>query len=254
MFFQKTYIAIVRSGEVMGTLANTLEQLASYLEDSEKLGSKITTATRYPMFVFGFAFIVVAVMVLFLVPQFATMFEHSHQELPLLTKIVMGVSTFCIHNFYLFIVFGVLLWGGCWYAMKFQEVQSKVDELKLKIPILGKEIFHKALLSRFCRTLGFLMEGGIGLSQSLNITAEVVGHHTMSDAIIKVRQKGCGRSSQISIELRKFKIFHNFVSKMVSVGEKTGNIPQMMHKTADYYDHEIDLIPKLINCFYWNQS
>jgi type IV pilus assembly protein PilC len=237
--FPKTYIAIIRSGEAMGTLANTLDQLAVYLEDSEKLKDKIITATRYPMFVFGFAFTVVAVMVLFLVPKFASMFEHAHQELPLLTKIVVGVSSFSIHYFYLFIAFAVLLWAGFWYAMKFPAVHGKVDELKLKIPILGKEIYHKALLSRFCRTLGFLMQGGIALSKALDITADVVGHHTMADAISKVRQRVVG-GSQISTELRKFPIFPNFVSKMISVGERTGNISQMMHKTADYYDHEID--------------
>ncbi|MBI3601852.1 MAG: type II secretion system F family protein [Candidatus Omnitrophica bacterium] len=237
--FPRTYVAIVRSGEATGTLGRTLDQLAMYLESAEHLKDKIKTAVRYPLFVLGFALTIVLVMVLFLVPKFASLFQHAGQKLPLLTQIVLNISTFMIHSFGWMLLLVIIGAVGSWYALKLPHIQFKADQMKLRIPLIGKEILHKALMARFCRTFGFLLAGGVPLSTALDITSQVVDHRPLASSIEKVKHRVMGGSS-MSLELRKHAIFPNFVAKMVYVGEKTGNTAQMLHQTADYYEHDID--------------
>ena len=237
--FNRTYVAIVRSGEATGNLSNTLNQLADYLEAAEKLKDKIITATRYPLFVMGFALTIVLVMVLFLVPKFASIFSRAGQQLPLLTQIVLNISQFMIKYFWFMLAFVVAAVFAFKFALRYSSFQFKIDQMKLKLPLIGKEIYHKALMARFCHTLGFLLAGGVGLSSALDITIQVVDHRPLAWSIEKIKSRVMGGSA-ISTELRKHPIFFNFVAKMVFVGERTGNTSNMLHQTGEYYDHEID--------------
>ncbi len=237
--FNNTYVAIIKAGEATGTLHKSLSSLAKHLEDAQKLQDKIVTAVRYPMFVLSFAMMVVAVMVLFLIPKFASMFARSGQELPLLTRIVLGISNFAIHNIIWIIlaVFAIII--GFHQAMKNPTVQFKVDEIKLQIPLMGKQIFHKALLSRFSRILGFLLSNGITLGNAIDISAEVVDHKPTAKALEEIKQQVMG-GSYLSDAMKRQKIFPAMVCKMTAVGERTGKLPDLLQRSADYYDSEMD--------------
>ena len=238
--FPKTYIAIIRSGEATGKLDRTLTNLAKYLENSERMKEKVKSALRYPMFILGFAWFVVGVIVFFLIPRFKGMFSAAGAQLPLLTRIVVGISEFCLKNVFATALIIFAGWILFLYLMKIPAFRYQVDVLKLKLPIVGKEVIHKAKVSSFCRTLGTLLAGGVGLSTALEITAQVVNHLQISEAIERIRVRVVGGSS-ISDEIKaQKKLFPRLVSKMAAVGEKTGRTDEMLKRTADYYDEELE--------------
>lgn len=237
--FPVTYTSIIKSGEATGSLHSTTVNLAQYLENTERLKEKVKNAVRYPMFVVGFALLVVAVIVLFLIPKFQSMFASAGAKLPLLTRIVVAISEFCMHNVLLFILGAFGLFSLFIYALRFENFRRLFDAFKLKVPILGKHIIHKALVSRFCRTLGFLFAGGIGLAKSLEIAAQVVDHRIMADAIDEIKTRVMAGGS-LADEIKRQKIFPRLTSKMASVGERTGKVSEMFNRTADYYDNELD--------------
>jgi len=238
--FSKTYIFIVRSGEATGNLHKTITDLAKYLESSERMKEKVKSALRYPLFILGFAIFVVMIIVFFLIPKFKGMFMSAGAQLPLLTRIVVGVSEFAVQHFGIFLIVVAILWGLAWYALKFPKVRFLLDVLKFNLPIIGKEIIQKSLISRYCRTLGILLAGGVGLSSSLEITSQVVDHLALGQTIERVRTKVIGGAA-ISEEIRSHKIFPRLVAKMTAVGERTGRIDDMMKRTADYYDEELEI-------------
>ncbi len=237
--FPVTYVSIIKSGEATGSLHITTANLAQYLENTERLKEKVKNAVRYPMFVAGFALLVVAVIVLFLIPQFQGMFSSAGAQLPLLTRIVVAISEFCLNNVLFLIGGSIGLWALFFYALRFEKFQRIFDAFKLKVPILGKHIIHKALVSRFCRTLGFLFAGGIGLAKSLEIAAQVVDHRIMAEAINEIKMRVMSGSS-LAEEIKRQKIFPRLTAKMASVGERTGKVSEMFNRTADYYDAELD--------------
>ncbi|MCA9401115.1 MAG: type II secretion system F family protein, partial [Candidatus Omnitrophica bacterium] len=229
--FPVTYTAIVKSGEATGSLHVTMANLAKYLESSERLKEKVKSAVRYPLFVVGFAILVVLVIVLFLIPKFEGMFTNAGAELPLLTRIVVGISNFCLYNFHLFLL--IIFAAGCLFtfAMRFEKFRFLMDRLKIKIPVLGKEVIHKALIARYCRTLAFLYAGGINLSKALEITAQVVNHLVMAKAINEIRDRVVAGSS-LAEEMRKQPIFTRLSAKMASVGERTGKVSELLQRTC----------------------
>ncbi len=237
--FPKTYTAIIKSGEATGRLDRTTNELARYIENSERMKEKVVTALRYPLFVIGFAIAVVLIIVLFLIPKFKSMFESAGGQLPLLTRIVVGISETMIHAFPIVLLGIVAAFFAFWIALKNPKFRHAVDYAKFKIPIVGKNVIYKGCISSFCRTLSVLIEGSVGLSTSLEITAQVVNHRPLAEAIMNVRQRVVA-GSDLTSEIRGQKIFSGMVKKMVAVGEKTGKVSEMLKRTADYYDDELD--------------
>ncbi len=237
--FPVTYVAIVKSGEATGNMHKTMMNLAQYLENSERMKEKVKSAVRYPSFVLGFALFVVAVIVLFLIPKFEGLFANAHAKLPLLTLIVVSISRFCLKNAVPVLISIVVLWIIFLYLLRFPRTRYIIDSFKFKIPIIGKHIIHKAVVSRFCHTLGFLLSGGVGLSTALEITTQVVDHIQAGQAVDKIRTNVISGST-LSDEIRKQKIFPRLVSKMTAVGEKTGRLDDMLLRTAQYYEDELE--------------
>jgi type IV pilus assembly protein PilC len=238
--FPVMYVAMVKSGEVTGNLSKTMTNLAKHLEYTELMKEKIKSAIRYPLFILSFAIFVVSIIVLFLIPQFSKMFSEAGAKLPLLTRIVVGISDFVIHQVFIFAGIIVTIVAAYIYFGRKPKVRYQIDRFKLKLPLVGKEIIHKGIVSRFCSTLGFLLNGGVGLSASLEITSQVADHEVMTEAIEKIRQRVVAGSS-ISEEIRAHKIFPRLVSKMAAVGEKTGRVDEMLKRTADYYNEELQI-------------
>ncbi len=237
--FPVTYTSIVKSGEATGNLHITMASLAKYLEASERLKEKVKNAVRYPLFVLGFAIFVMMVIVFFLIPKFQGMFEGAGAQLPLLTRMVVGFSQGAIHYAPVIFLTAVALTIAFVYSLRFEKFRFVVDKWKLRVPVLGPEVIHKAMVSRYCRTLGFLLSGGVSLAKALEITAIAVNHLPMRDAIHMVKQRVLSGGA-LAEEMKRQELFPRLCSKMTSVGERSGKIHEMLTRTADYYDDELD--------------
>ena len=238
--FPVTYVAIIRSGEATGSLDKTLTHLARYLENSERLREKVKTALRYPTFVLSFAIFVVLVIVIFLIPKFTAIFEGFHAQLPLITRIVVGISNFVLHKTPFAIAVIFVVWIAFIFLMKIPAFRFQMDVLKLKIPVLGKDVIHKSKVSAFCRTLGTLMNGGVALPAALEISAHVVDHLMIGQAVDRIRTRVIAGASMGEEIRSQSRAFPKLVGKMVSVGERTGRVDDMLIRTADYYDDELE--------------
>jgi type IV pilus assembly protein PilC len=239
--FPATYVAIISSGEATGTLSKTMKGLAQYLEDSERLISKVKGALTYPLFVVAFASLVVFGIVFFLIPKFQDMFSQAGAQLPLLTRIVMNISQFCVHNFIFLFLFIILASFAFWYCLRFYKFRYAIDASLLRIPLIGKDIIYKAHVSRFAQTLSVLMSGGVGLAAALEITSKVVNNLTFAEAIERIKNRIVGGAS-MSQEIRTQGIFPTLLVKMIQVGERTGRLPDMLQRTSEYYEEELEYV------------
>ena len=237
--FSVGYVSLVRAGEATGRLYKSMSDLAQYLESTQRLREKVKSALSYPAFVFSFALVVVGVVIIFLIPKFEDIFLQAGGELPFLTRMVVGVSNVALQTWPFFIaaiVIGIFLFR---HALKIRRFRHIFDKLIFKIPVLGKEVIHKSMMSRFCHTLGSLLSGGVSLSTSLDITSRVVDHIPIGNAIGHIRDRVVAGAT-MSDEIKMQPIFPSMVAKMVSVGERTGTISEMLKRTASYYDDELD--------------
>ncbi len=242
--FNKLYVNMVKAGELGGVLETVLNRLSDYQEKAEKLKSKIVSAMVYPVIVMIIAVGILVFLMIFIVPKFTEMFTNTDSELPLISKIVFGMSEFFLSNpfwvpnvVFVFIVFGIFLflfnlWG------KTPPGRIMIDTMLLRIPILG-DIQRKSAVSRFSRTLGTLVTSGVPILQALNITRDTAGNVIISRAIEKVHE-AVKEGETIVTPLQASGVFPNMVISMVDVGEETGQLPEMLLKIADVYDDEVD--------------
>jgi len=183
--------------------------------------------------------------VLFLIPKFQEIYSQSGESLPYLTRVVIDTSSF-INAHLGEIGFGLLaVLILLWQSLRFSLVVRLKDIVLLKIPVFGKGIIHKFLLVRFCRTMSLLLAGGVDLSTSLTIASQVVHHDSMSNAIERVRRKVLAGAS-IHSQMKQLALFPHLVVKMVDIGEKTGNLPGMLTRIADYYESDMNRMTKKI--------
>ena len=236
--FNRLYIAMVRAGETGGVLDSVLLQLAATIEKQVELKHKIKSAMTYPVAVFALVILIVTAMLLFIVPMFKTLYADLGGTLPLLTRILLFVSSVIVKFFPLVILVEV----GIAFAFKrwIQTTKGRAtwDVIKLKIPIFGK-LVHKTALTRFCRTLSVLLRSGVPILESLEITSETVGNTVMSKAVKDV-QHGVKQGEAIAAPLVKHDIFPPMVTQMMAVGEETGALDEMLEKVGDFYDAEVE--------------
>jgi type IV pilus assembly protein PilC len=242
--FNKLYVNMVKAGELGGVLEIVLNRLAEYQEKAQKLKNKIVSAMVYPVIVMFIAVAILVFLMIFIVPKFKEMFANTDSELPLISKIVFGMSEFFLARplfvpnvVFAFIAFGIgvflfNLWG------RTPGGRNIIDNMKLKMPILG-DIQRKSAVSRFSRTLGTLVTSGVPILQALNITRDTAGNVVISHAIEKVHE-AVKEGETIVTPLQASGVFPNMVISMVDVGEETGQLPEMLLKVADVYDDEVD--------------
>lgn len=236
--FSEAFVAMAKVGEESGRLDIALDNLSKYMEDTERIKDKINSALRYPLFVLGFFFLVVFIIVFFIVPKFKAMFLHAGAKLPLVTLIVVGISEFIMKNF-LWVIFGVVFAVlAIWFLTKLPKAALVFDAIKFKIPVLGK-IFKKVAISRLCWTMAILLSGGISLITALKIGSEVNNNAYLKNIIMKIRANLMGGHT-LSNEIRKELFFPSMIVKMVQVGEKSGKIADMLQRSADYYSQETE--------------
>jgi len=237
--FPQLYVNMVAAGEAGGILDTILLRLATFLEKNDRLIRKVKSAMIYPAVIFTVAFAAVAVLLIFVIPVFRSMFESVHMELPLPTRIVIGLSDFL--RSYWWAVLGSIA-GGTFAFRKFNDTHGgkrKVDGALLAMPVLG-DVLRKSAVSRFTRTLGTLVSSGVSILDGLEITAKTAGNTIIHDAIMASRSSIAGGDT-IAAPLEKSGVFPPMVISMIAVGEQTGGLDEMLSKIADFYDDEVDV-------------
>jgi type IV pilus assembly protein PilC len=237
--FSSLYVNMVAAGEAGGILDTILLRLATFLEKNDALVRKVKGAMIYPGVIISVAAIAIAILLVFVIPTFQSMFASANLQLPLPTRIVIGMSNFLIGYWWAMIgaAAGAVFAIKSWYATPGGRL--KVDTLLLKAPVLG-DVVRKSAVSRFTRTLGTLVSSGVSILEGLEITAKTAGNQVVHNAVMESRQSIAGGET-IAAPLEKSKVFPPMVISMIAVGEQTGGLDEMLSKIADFYDEEVDV-------------
>ena len=233
---------MIEAGETGGILDLILQRLAAYVEKAVKLRAAIKSAMIYPTSVIGIAGLVVGALLKFVVPIFANLFTGLGVDLPLPTRIVMGLSAFVGTFWWFFIFGGVGLVFGIKQIRKSPRGRYILDKIMLNLPVLGM-LLKKIAVARFTRTLGTLITSGVPIIEGLTITARTSGNAVLEEALLKVR-KAIEEGRTIIDPLKESGVFPNMVTQMIGVGEATGAMDAMLQKIADFYEDEVDTATK----------
>jgi type IV pilus assembly protein PilC len=237
--FNELYVNLVTAGEASGILEAILHKLATYLEKIEALKSKIKSALFYPTAVIVVAFIITAILMIFVIPQFEQLFSGFGADLPPLTRLVITISQY--FQEYWWLIFGTLI-GSVVGILKAKKRSVAVahffDRMLLKLPVLGG-IIEKAAIARFSRTLATMFAAGTPLVEAMNSVAGACGNIIFHDATLKMRDE-ISTGSQLQAAMRDTGIFPNMVVQMVAIGEESGALDAMLGKVADWYEQEVD--------------
>lgn len=237
--FNDFYINMVRSGEVSGNLDGVLNYLADELEKNYDLMSKIKGAMIYPIFTMSGLVVVGFVMMIFVIPKLTAVLEETGGELPFSTKILIGVSGVMSQYWWMILILGVLLFLAVkWYTNKTKQGRYILDFVKIKLPVFGN-LFQKIYLVRMTRTLASLIKGGLPLTQGLEIVSDIVGNVIYKDLIDRtILEVKDGHS--IATVFLKSKKMPIMVPRMMGVGEKTGQLEEVLSRLASFYTNEIN--------------
>jgi type IV pilus assembly protein PilC len=236
--FSDLYVNMVAAGEAGGILDTILMRLAVFMEKNDALIRKVKGAMIYPGVIISVAAIAITVLLVFVIPTFESMFNSAGIELPLPTRIVIGMSRVLKGYWYLIVgaVIGLFVSIKRYYATPGGKLN--IDRLMLKMPVLG-DVLRKSAVSRFTRTLGTLISSGVSILDGLEITAKTSGNRVIQDAIMESRASIAGGET-IAAPLKKSAVFPPMVISMIAVGEQTGGLDEMLTKIADFYDEEVD--------------
>jgi type IV pilus assembly protein PilC len=236
--FPPIMINMVKAGEVGGFLDQAMLQVAENFEAEVKLRSKIKSAMTYPVVVLIFAILAVIGMLLFIVPTFASMFVTLGSSLPAPTQVLVDLSKILKTGFPVFIILVVVAFI-VWNKVKLEDwVRNIVDPLKLKLPVFGP-LFQKVALGRFARNLGTMVRSGVPILQALDIVGETCGNIVLTRAVRDVKES-VRLGESLSGPLAQHEVFPSMTVQMMSVGEDTGALDQMLAKIAEFYDQEVE--------------
>ena len=236
--FSDLFTNMVAAGEAGGILDVILQRLAVYLEKADALRRKVKGAMMYPTIVLVVALSACIFMLVAIIPVFAKMFADFGGELPTPTRVVMGASDF-LRAYWWAVLAGLgCIVGSIKAYRKTTSGRLKIDKLLLRIPVLG-DVLRKASVSRFTRTLGTLIGSGVPILQGLEITARTAGNMVIQGAIEKT-SVSISQGDTIAEPLRSSNVFPPMVVQMISIGEQTGALDEMLSKIADFYDDEVD--------------
>ncbi|MBI3318306.1 MAG: type II secretion system F family protein [Candidatus Omnitrophica bacterium] len=236
--FSPLFVSMVKAGEASGHLAEVFDRLATYLEKSAALQRKIKSACVYPVIVISMALVITAVLMLKVIPAFKDIFTTLGAELPLPTKILIGVSDLTRQ----FFLPGLVCLGGGLFALKkfvrSSQGRFQVDRLLLKIKIVGP-IVRKVAIAKFARTLSTLIRSGVQILSALEIVADTSGNQVVSGAVLRVKNS-IREGENIAAPLAASGVFPPMVVRMIAVGEQTGRLDDMLTKVAEFYEDQVD--------------
>lgn len=239
LYFDDLTCNLVEAGEHAGILETLLNKIATYKEKTEALKSKIKKALFYPVAVIVVAFIVTAILLIFVVPTFQELFQSFGADLPAFTLMVIGLSEFM--QTYWWAVFGGV--GAGIYAFLEAKKRSRnfrhtLDRLSLKIPVVG-DILTKATIARYARTMSTMFAAGVPLVEAMDSVAGATGNIIYEDAVYQMRDQ-VATGQQLQLAMGQTGLFPNMVVQMVAIGEESGSLDSMLGKVADFYEQEVD--------------
>ena len=239
LYFDNLFCNLVAAGEQAGILDSLLDRLAIYKEKMLAIRSKIKKALFYPVAILVVAFVVTAVIMIFVIPQFKELFVGFGANLPAPTLVVMNLSEIFVSYWYL--IFGGLA-GGIWLftnsLKRSENMQFAMDRLMLKMPIFG-EMVRKATIARWTRTLSTMFAAGVPLVEALDSVAGAAGNRVYMQATKKIQQE-VSTGSSLTVSMQNSGVFPNMVLQMCAIGEESGALDAMLGKVADFFEREVD--------------
>lgn len=236
--FDKLYVSMVKAGEIGGVLEIVLDRLASFAEKDAQLMAKVKSAMVYPMIMVVVAVVVITVLMAFVIPQFTELFGQMGAQLPLPTRILIGISD-AIKGFWWAIFGGMIgLYYGSQAWFKTPAGERWRDAMMLKLPVFG-ELTRKMITARFTRTLGTLIQSGVPILQALSIVKDTTGNVIVGEAMDSVAAS-VTEGEPLATPLHKLGVFAPMVTNMIAVGEETGALDQMLIRIADNYDMVVE--------------
>jgi type IV pilus assembly protein PilC len=239
MHFDDLFVNLVAAGEQAGALETLLEKIATYKEKTEAIKKKIKKAIMYPAAVVVVAIVVTAILMIFVIPEFESLFQGFGADLPAFTRMVIDISFFIRSQGWLIVIVVVGAVMGFLHAKKrYRKVQHFVDRVALKIPVIGT-ILNKSAVARYARTLATTFAAGVPLVEALESVSGACGNVVYETAVLKVRDEvATGQRLQRAME--NTGLFPNMVNQMIAVGEESGSLDDMASKVADFYEEEVD--------------
>ncbi|WP_286997245.1 MULTISPECIES: type II secretion system F family protein [Comamonas] len=239
MYFDALYCNLIEAGEAAGILETLMDRLATYMEKTEAIKSKIKSALMYPTSVVIVAFIVVTVIMIFVIPAFKEVFTSFGADLPTPTLLVMAISEFFVE--YWWLIFGVLGAGGYFFMQAWRrspKMQRAMDRMLLKMPIFGT-LIDKSCVARWTRTLSTMFAAGIPLVEALDSVGGASGNSVFKEATDRI-QNEVSTGTSLNIAMSNTNVFPSMVLQMCAIGEESGSIDHMLSKAADFYEQEVD--------------
>ncbi len=239
LYFDDLFCNLVHAGEQAGVLEALLDKIATYKEKTESLKAKIKKALFYPTAVVVMAIVITAVIMIFVIPQFKSLFESFGADLPAFTQMVVSMSDFVAAKWWAILLGTAVCFGTISFVWKRSpRLREILDILLLKLPVLGN-IMHKAALARFCRTTATMFAAGVPLVEALGSVAGATGNRVYEKAVLAMRDDvATGQSLQLTMKQQE--LFPHMVVQMVAIGEESGALDEMLTKVADFYEEEVD--------------
>jgi type IV pilus assembly protein PilC len=239
LYFDNLYCNLVEAGEAAGILDQLLDRLAVYMEKTEAIKSKIKSALMYPISVLVVAFIVTAVIMIFVVPAFKEVFSNFGADLPAPTLAVIAISEIFVD--YWWLIFGGI-GGGIYFFMQAwrrnEKMQQVMDRLMLQMPIFGV-LVDKSCIARWTRTLATMFAAGVPLVEALDSVGGASGNYVYQSATVKIQQE-VSTGTALTVAMTNANLFPSMVLQMCAIGEESGSIDHMLSKAADFYEGEVD--------------
>ncbi|MCK5126288.1 MAG: type II secretion system F family protein [candidate division Zixibacteria bacterium] len=238
VFFDTLFTSMIEAGEISGTLDVSLDRIATYRERSDDTNKKIRSALSYPLLVLMVTLLVVFVLVIYIIPIFASMYENFGTELPKLTQYVVAISEWAQDNIYVFLIALIIGAVGIILSILNSRVRYFISAIQLRIPFVGR-ILKKIINARFARTLGTLLQSGVPTLFSVEIAIKTTGNAYIQQKISDLTML-LSQGKSFTDTIGNYPVFSKTVIRMAAAGEKTGQLGKMLSKAADFYESEID--------------
>ncbi len=236
--FPPLFISIIEMGESTGTVDTAFERMYEYLTMEQEIRDRVKSATRYPMTVIGAIGVALGIITVFVIPNFAPLFKKLGDDLPLVTKIILGVSTFVTNHWAVVLLMIGVLWGAIHIWLKTGRGRLRWDRTKLNLPVVGV-IVRNAALSRITRSLTIARQAGLPMNETLQTVSKSIGNAYLSVKMFMLSD-GIERGESLWKTAHATGLFTPLVLQMIALGEETGSLPELLDEVAEHYKREVD--------------
>jgi type II secretory pathway component PulF len=234
--FSKVYVALVKAGESAGLMEKILNRLADTAEKSREFRGKIVGAMIYPIIIMVGMVVVMALMVVLVIPKMSELYKDFDSELPIATKILLGISDFSVHYWWLIILFSVAFFYGMGMLIRTESGRANKDKYIFKIPVLGS-LIKQTIVTEFTRTMALLLSAGVPVVEALRIVSDSIGNVVVEHDVKRVANQ-VEKGFPVSISFTESDFFPPIIGQMIAVGEETGKLDDVLQKVSSYYESE----------------